>query len=203
MTVALLPASLLDRLAALTLRARRRGAGVTTGGRKSPRRGRSQEFADHRPYVPGDDLRFLDWHLYGRLDALWIKLFEEEEDRVVQCLVDCSASMQGEKLAYARQLAGAMAFLALGVYIGTRVVAAPPPVPFDGNPKAQAALGISPRELTVLHEIAAGRSNKEIATALGVSPNTVKTHIARLFEKLEAKRRTDALAKARELGLVP
>ncbi len=115
----LLPPALLDRLAALTLRAKRRGAGVTAGARPSIRRGRSQEFADHRPYVPGDDLRFLDWHLYGRLDTLWIKLFEEEEDRVIQCLVDCSASMQGDKLAYARQLAGALAFLALGV--GDRV----------------------------------------------------------------------------------
>jgi uncharacterized protein (DUF58 family) len=117
--VPLLPASLLDRLAALTLRAKRRGAGITAGARPSTRRGRSQEFADHRPYVPGDDLRFLDWHLYGRLDTLWIKLFEEEEDRVVQCLVDSSGSMEGEKLDYARQLAAALAFLALGV--GDRV----------------------------------------------------------------------------------
>jgi uncharacterized protein (DUF58 family) len=71
-------------------------------------------FADHRPYVPGDDLRFLDWHLYGRLDALWIRLFEEEEDRVVQCLVDCSSSMEGEKLDHARKLSAALAFVALG-----------------------------------------------------------------------------------------
>ena len=97
----------------------------------------------------------------------------------------------------------ATAFLGLGIFIGMRVFAAPPPAPFDGNPKGRAALGISPRELSVLNEIAAGRSTKEIAAALGVSPNTVKTHIARLFEKLQAKRRTDALAKARELGLVP
>lgn len=97
----------------------------------------------------------------------------------------------------------ATAFLVLGIYVGTRVAPAPKQVPFDGNPKAQAALGISARELDVLNEIAAGRSNKEIAASLGVSPNTVKTHIARLFEKLEAKRRTDALAKAREMGLVP
>lgn len=97
----------------------------------------------------------------------------------------------------------ATAFLILGIYIGTRMAPAPAPASFDGNPKAQAALGISARELDVLNEIAAGRSNKEIAASLGVSPNTVKTHIARLFEKLEAKRRTDALMKARELGLVP
>ena len=97
----------------------------------------------------------------------------------------------------------AAGFLATGVYIGARVLAAPPPSGVDGNPKAQAALGISPRELAVLHEIAAGRSNKEIAASLNVSPHTVKTHVARLFEKLGAKRRTEAINKARELGIVP
>jgi DNA-binding CsgD family transcriptional regulator len=96
----------------------------------------------------------------------------------------------------------AAGFLGLGLYIGLRVVGAPKPADFDGNPKAQAALGISDRELAVLHEIAAGRSTKEIAAALHVSPNTVKTHVARLFEKLGAKRRADAVNKARELGLV-
>lgn len=55
------------------------------------------------------------------------------------------------------------------------------------------ALGLSPRELTVLQELAAGRSNKEIAALFEVSPNTVKTHVARLFEKLDANRRTDYL----------
>jgi DNA-binding CsgD family transcriptional regulator len=97
----------------------------------------------------------------------------------------------------------AIAFLGLGVFIGARVLSGPKPATFDGNPKAQAALGISPRELTVLQEIAAGRSNKEIAAQLKVSPDTVKTHVARLFEKLGAKRRTDAINKARELGIVP
>jgi uncharacterized protein (DUF58 family) len=110
----LLPAALLDKLAALTLAARKRGPGVQIGGRASTRRGRSLEFADHRPYVPGDDLRLLDWHLYGRLDTLWVKLFEEEEDRVVQCLLDCSSSMAGEKLEHARQVAAALAYVALG-----------------------------------------------------------------------------------------
>jgi uncharacterized protein (DUF58 family) len=112
--LSLLPPELRRRLEALTLRSRRRGAGVRAGERRSIRRGRSQEFADHRPYVPGDDLRFLDWHLYGRLDALWVKLFEEEDDRVVQLLVDCSASMEGDKLQYARTLSAALAYVALG-----------------------------------------------------------------------------------------
>jgi len=97
----------------------------------------------------------------------------------------------------------AAAFLILGVYVGARVFAPPPgPAAFDGNPKAQASLGISGRELEVLKELAAGRSNKEIAAKLEVSPNTVKTHTARLFGKLGAKRRTDAINRARELGIL-
>ena len=60
---------------------------------------------------------------------------------------------------------------------------------------------ISAREMTVLKELAAGHSNKEIAARLHVSPNTVKTHVARLFEKLGARRRTDAINRAREIGI--
>lgn len=96
----------------------------------------------------------------------------------------------------------AAAFLALGVWLGARAFGARPR-PFDGNPQAVAELGISARECEVLAEIVAGHSNKEIAARLKVSPNTVKTHVARLFEKLGAKRRTDAIRRARELGIVP
>ena len=110
----LLEPGFLKKLASLTLRSRRRAVGVNLGERRSIRRGQSQEFADHRPYVAGDDLRFLDWHLYARLDTLWVKLFEEEQDRTVQCIIDSSASMEGEKLEYARKLAGALSFVALG-----------------------------------------------------------------------------------------
>ena len=96
----------------------------------------------------------------------------------------------------------AAGFLALGVWLGMRGFAGPRPAPFDGNPNAVASLGISPRELVVLRELAAGRSNKEIARRLEVSPNTVKTHLARLYEKLGAERRTDAVNRARELGII-
>lgn len=98
----------------------------------------------------------------------------------------------------------AAGFLGLGIWVGVRALRPPPATaPFDGNPQAQASLGISARELAVLHEIVAGHSNKEIARHLEVSPNTIKTHVARLFEKLEVRRRTEAVRRARELGLVP
>lgn len=96
----------------------------------------------------------------------------------------------------------ATAFLALGVFVGARVLRGPQPLPFDGNPNATAALGITTRELAVLNQLAQGQSNKQIAQSLGISPNTVKTHVARIFEKLDAQRRTDAINKARSLGIL-
>lgn len=96
----------------------------------------------------------------------------------------------------------ALAFMGLGVWVGARLFQQPRLAGFEPNVRAQATLGITERELEVLKLLAAGRSNKEIAQALQVSPNTVKTHVARLFEKLEAARRTEAILKARELGLI-
>lgn len=98
-------------------------------------------------------------------------------------------------------LTGAI-FLALGMYAGWRLFGRQPARP-AGNPQAVAALGISGRELEVLHALAAGQANKEIARTLRVSPNTVKTHVARLYEKLEARSRTAAVARARSLGILP
>ncbi len=100
------------------------------------------------------------------------------------------------------QVIVAVAFLALGVFAGARLFGRHDR-PDPGNPQAQAALGISPRELDVLHAVAAGQSNKEIARALDIAPNTVKTHLARLYDKLGARRRTEAIARARELGMLP
>ena len=92
-------------------------------------------------------------------------------------------------------------FLALGLIAGVRLVRRMPPPPAS-DAAAQAALGVTPRELEVLHAIAEGLSTKEIARRLAISPNTVKTHSARLFEKLSAVRRTEAIARARALGLL-
>ncbi len=98
----------------------------------------------------------------------------------------------------------ATAFLGLGVWAGARLFRTPARgSPFEPNTLARASLGISNREFEVLELLAAGRSNKEIARSLSVSLNTVKTHVSRLFDKLEATRRTQAILKARELGLIP
>lgn len=96
----------------------------------------------------------------------------------------------------------ALAFMGLGIWAGARLFRRPAPGPFTPNRQVCASLGVSDRELEVLELLAAGRSNKEIAHQLAVSPNTIKTHVANLFEKLEAKRRTQAISRARELGII-
>ena len=97
----------------------------------------------------------------------------------------------------------AAAFLGLGVWLGTKLFRRGPTEPFVPNTRVQVTLGISDRELEVLALLAAGGSNKEIARRLTVSPNTVKTHLTKLFAKLEARRRTEAIQRARELGMIP
>lgn len=96
----------------------------------------------------------------------------------------------------------AAGFLALGVWAGARLLVRREPPRPDGNPAARAALGISDRELAVLRALADGRSNKEVADLLHISPHTVKTHVAHLCEKLGARRRTEAIARARELEIL-
>ncbi|MGH6872557.1 MAG: response regulator transcription factor [Rhizomicrobium sp.] len=95
------------------------------------------------------------------------------------------------------------AFAAGGVWVGWKLSARPAAPGFVRNAAAQAALGLTGQEMKVLERLAAGQSNKEIAAGMGLSPNTVKTHAANLFAKLEAGRRSQAVAKARELRLIP
>jgi DNA-binding CsgD family transcriptional regulator len=96
----------------------------------------------------------------------------------------------------------ALAFMGLGIWVGARLFRRSNPEPFMPNTQVRETLGVSERELQVLELMAAGQSNKEIARRLSVSPNTVKTHVANLFEKLEARRRTEAILRARELGIL-
>ncbi|MEQ1810405.1 MAG: response regulator transcription factor [Terricaulis sp.] len=97
----------------------------------------------------------------------------------------------------------AVAFAGLGVWAGMRLARRPASATFEKNTAAIASLGITLREQEVLGLLAAGKSNKEIADKLGISPNTVKTQIASLYQKLEVQRRTQAVQKARELALIP
>ena len=83
----------LDRVSGLELKARLIVEGYISGLHKSPFRGFSVEFAEHREYVPGDDMRFLDWKVYGKTDRLYIKRYEEETNLEAQLLVDASGSM--------------------------------------------------------------------------------------------------------------
>jgi len=86
------------------------------GERRSSRKGQSVEFADFRSYVHGDDLRFIDWNTYARLDRLFLKLYLEEEDLHFYALIDASTSMtfgEPSKLQYAKQLAAALGFIGL------------------------------------------------------------------------------------------
>jgi uncharacterized protein (DUF58 family) len=120
----------LERLAILSRRAM---AGQLQGERRSPKRGQSVEFADFRPYSPGDDFRRIDWNAYARLERFFLKLFVEEEDLTVHLLVDTSRSMawgQPEKLGYALQAAGALGYVALA---GLDRVTATALGPGDGN----------------------------------------------------------------------
>jgi uncharacterized protein (DUF58 family) len=112
----ILTAELMARLERLELVSRKIFRGRMKGERRSPRKGQSVEFADFRNYVPGDDLRHLDWNLYARLDKLFLKLFLEEEDLHFYALIDASRSMEfgdPSKLHYARQVAAALAFVGL------------------------------------------------------------------------------------------
>lgn len=116
MNAPLLEPSFLHRLEQLELASRRIFAGKMKGDRLSKRKGQSVEFADYRPYTVGDDLRFLDWNLYGRLDRLFIRLFLEEEDLRLTILIDNSLSMDfgtPSKLHFAKQIAAAIGFVGL------------------------------------------------------------------------------------------
>lgn len=108
----------------------------------------------------------------------------------------------------------ALLFAALGIWLGMKLtrtevvireveVRVPANLPFTRDPAQIARHGITARELDILDAMAAGLSNREIAQRLFVSENTVKTHAARLFDKLSARRRTEAVARAKQAGLIP
>lgn len=135
---ALLPPELLRRLEQFQLLAARRAKSSARGERRSRARGQSVEFADHRNYVAGDDFRYLDWNLYGRLDRLFLKLYEEERELPVRIFLDASESMafgEPKKFDFARQVAAAIGYVSLCGFDRVSVI------PFPDNPGDSAARG--------------------------------------------------------------
>jgi NarL family two-component system response regulator LiaR len=142
--------------------------------------------------------------IYGILGGVLIAILKMVEYRYL--VVEHSLEIYGGIVA--------LSFASLGIWLGlkltrTREVVREVPVevqvsrPFTRNEKNLEQLGITPRELEILEVMAAGLSNREISERLFVSENTVKTHAARLFDKLSAQRRTQAVQRAKEAGLIP
>ena len=148
--------------------------------------------------------------LYGLLGGVLITVLKLTEYRFL--VVEHSVELYGGLIA--------LLFSVVGIWLGLKLtktketvvvkevevlvpVHAPPPEPFAVNAARVQQLGITPRELEILAQIAAGLSTREIAEKLFVSENTVKTHSSRLFDKLNAKRRTQAVQIAKDAGLIP
>jgi len=122
----LLEPDFLRRLERLKLLARRRFRGAASGARRARAKGSSAEFADHRPYAPGDDTRRIDWNAYARLGELVMRLFVAEQDLAVTLLLDRSASLgvgSPPKIDVARRVAAALGYL--GLARGERVGVVP------------------------------------------------------------------------------
>src|SRR6266852_7176163 len=120
-----LDASIVQRLDSLALLTRRTMASGRPGRRRSPLAGSSMEFSDYRRYAPGDDFRRIDWRAYARLERLFLRVFEAEENITVTILIDCSDSMQHgrpSKASLASSIAAALSYFALkcedGVVVG-------------------------------------------------------------------------------------
>src|SRR5688500_13496735 len=142
--------------------------------------------------------------VYGLIGGVLIALLKLVEYRFL--VIEHSLEIYGGIVA--------VLFAALGIWLGLKLtrpretvvvkeVRVPASTPFVKNTERIEALGLTPRELEILELIARGLSNKEIATQLFVSENTVKTHSSRVFDKLNARRRTQAVQIAKEQGLIP
>src|SRR5213592_2342220 len=122
----LLDPAFMARLDQLDVISRKLLAGKMKGERRSKRRGQLVEFADYRNYVVGDDLRFIDWNVYARLERLFLKLFLEEEDLSLYVLVDVSKSCDygdPNKALYLKRVAAALGYIGLVNYNRVNVVA--------------------------------------------------------------------------------
>jgi uncharacterized protein (DUF58 family) len=163
----LLDPKMLARLQALPLRARRTVEGYTAGVHRSPFHGFSIEFAEHRDYSPGDDLRYLDWKVFGRTDKYYLKQFEEETNLVCCLMLDTSQSMRYQsdaapmsKLDYARRAAAALAYLVLHQQDSVGLVA------FDSEIRSLVRASSNPSHLKEILHVMEGAS-AERKTSIG------------------------------------
>jgi len=156
----------LAKLQGLQLRARMIVEGYVSGVHRSPFHGFSIEFAEHREYAPGDDLRYLDWKVFGRTDKFYLKQFEEETNLVCNLLVDVSQSMQYQsadapmsKLEYAQCVAAALAYLILQQQDSVGLVT------FDKDIRALVRPSSNPSHLEqILHVMQEATADRKTAT---------------------------------------
>jgi uncharacterized protein (DUF58 family) len=146
--------AILARLEGLALRARLIVEGYVSGAHRSPFHGFSIEFAEHREYTPGDDLRYLDWKVFGRSDRYCLKQFEEETNLVCHLLLDTSESMTYQstlaamsKLEYAKCAAASLAYLILHQQDSAGLVT------FDSEIRALVRPSSNPSHLQELHHV--------------------------------------------------
>jgi uncharacterized protein (DUF58 family) len=161
----LLDAQTLSRLAGVKLRARAVMEGVLSGLHKSPHQGQSVEFAEHKEYAPGDEIRHIDWKAYGKFDKYYVKRFEHETNLRAVMVIDGSASMGYRsgplsKLQVSTVLAGALSYLlvrqqdaaGLAVISGEHVAEIPPRAAAGHlNTLLEALEGLEPKGTTDLH----------------------------------------------------
>jgi uncharacterized protein (DUF58 family) len=163
----------LAKLSGLELRARSIVEGYVAGAHRSPFHGFSVEFAEHREYVPGDDLRYVDWKAFGKTDRVYLKQYEEETNLVCYLLLDVSESMTYRsdgaalsKLDYARCVAASLAYLVLQQQDGVGLTT------FDAEVRAMIRPSTHPTHLgAMLH-------------ALETPPTTAKTSLGPIFHDL-------------------
>lgn len=167
----------LSRVARLQMLARQVVEGFCTGRHRSPHKGFSVEFKEHRPYVRGDELRSIDWKVFGKSDRLYIREFEEETNLRCTLLVDRSGSMRygGDrsgglsKYDYAQQLAASLAYLMLGQQDGVGLVT------FDDEPRDHVPVRSRPSHL------------RSVMTALAADVTKRETDLGGVFSKIVPK----------------
>jgi len=170
----LLGSDLLAKVGRLDIASKKIFAGKLKGERRSKKRGESIEFADHRPYVMGDDLRHIDWNIYGRLDRLFMKLFLEEEDLSLGLVIDTSASSgcgEPSKFRFMQRACAALGYIGLVNYNRVTLTAIAETVPGDGDDSGSDSEGSESGVVSTLRNLRGRRRVHEMGSWLcGLEP---------------------------------